>query len=372
MEMYDSANNPSFAAMDAIDYAKTYRPAGSPVQEVADPLLEGTGVRLLIKRDDLIHEHISGNKWHKLKYNLAEAVQQNHHTILTFGGAYSNHIAATAFACKKAGMESIGIIRGEYDATNPTLQFARENGMQLEFVSRDEYRVETLHATSPHPEQTLAEQTLAEQTLAEQTLAEQTLAEQTLHATSLQRFGRCFIIPEGGANGLGVRGCAEILTEVEEHFDVVCCAAGTGTTLAGLAISLKTNQKLLGFPALKGGNFLMDEVQRLIGESQLRPPATMDYGLSTDYHFGGYAKMKPELLAFINGFTKRTGIPLDPIYTGKMMFGIYDMILKPKPVGAYGNTPDDGNTPFPKETTILAIHTGGLQGWKGMKHRGLV
>jgi 1-aminocyclopropane-1-carboxylate deaminase/D-cysteine desulfhydrase-like pyridoxal-dependent ACC family enzyme len=188
-----------------------------------------------------------------------------------------------------------------------------------------------------------------------------------LHATSLQeRFGHCFVIPEGGANGLGVRGCAEILTEVEEHFDVVCCAAGTGTTLAGLAISLavKTLQvktlhatSLLGFSALKGGDFLMDDVKRLIAESRLRPPSTMDYGLSTDYHFGGYAKMKPELLAFINGFTERTRIPLDPIYTGKMMFGIYDMIQ---------------NGQFEQGTAILAIHTGGLQGWKGMVHRGLV
>ncbi|MBP9152384.1 MAG: 1-aminocyclopropane-1-carboxylate deaminase/D-cysteine desulfhydrase, partial [Flavobacteriales bacterium] len=113
-------------------------------------------------------------------------------------------------------------------------------------------------------------------------------------------------------------------------------------------------QKLLGFPALKGGDFLMDDVKRLIAESRLRPPSTMDYGLSTDYHFGGYAKMKPELLAFINGFTERTGIPLDPIYTGKMMFGIYDMIQ---------------NGRFERGTTVLAIHTGGLQGWKGMEHR---
>lgn len=314
----------SFVVMDSIDYAKTCKPSGSPVQEVNDPVLEGSGVKLLIKRDDLIHEHISGNKWRKLRYNLAEAVQQDHHTILTFGGAYSNHIAATAFACKKAGLESIGIIRGEDDPSNPTLKFARENDMWLEFVSREDYRRKDNNDFIDAME---------------------------------KRFGLFFLVPEGGANGLGVRGCAEILSEVEEDFDVVCCAAGTGTTLAGLAITLNEKQQLIGFPALKGGDFLNNEVRLLMGESDLMQPPTMNFELITDYHFGGYAKMKPELLSFTNGFAERTGIPLDPIYTGKMMFGIYDLIK---------------NGFFPKGTTILAIHTGGLQGWDGMRHRGLV
>lgn len=310
--------------MDAIDYAKSYKPTSSPVQEIVDPVLEGSGIRLLMKRDDLIHEHISGNKWRKLKYNLQEAVQQNQHTLLTFGGAYSNHIAATAFAASKAGLESIGIIRGEDDATNPTLKFAREHGMNLRFDSRDEYRKKTDES----------------------------------FLDSLEKdFGRCFIIPEGGANGLGVRGCAEILPEVEEDFDVVCCAAGTGTTLAGLAISLKEHQRLLGFPALKGGAFLKQEAEDLIIESRLRAPSILNIEIITNYHFGGYAKMKSELLAFINGFQGRTGIPLDPIYTGKMMFGIYDLISKEY---------------FNKNTSVLAIHTGGIQGWDGMKHRGIV
>ena len=310
--------------MDAIDYAKSYKSTGSPVQEITDSALEDSGIRLLIKRDDLIHKHISGNKWRKLKYNLAEAVQQNHHALLTFGGAYSNHIAATAFAASKAGLESIGIIRGEDDATNPTIRFARGHGMKLKFVSREVYRKKTDESFLDELE---------------------------------EEFGRCFVIPEGGANGLGVRGCAEILPEVKEDFDVVCSAAGTGTTLAGLAISLNENQKLLGFPALKGGDFLKDEVTTLINESRLKPPATINYQLVADYHFGGYAKIKPELLDFINGFQKRTGIPLDPIYTAKMMFGIYDFI---------------GKGYFEKNTSILAIHTGGLQGWEGMKHRGIV
>ena len=311
--------------VDAIDYAKSYKPAGSPVEEILDPALKNSGIRLLIKRDDLIHEHISGNKWRKLKYNLSEAVQQNHHTLLTFGGAYSNHISATAFACQKTGLESIGIIRGEDDSTNPTLRFAIEHGMNLKFVSREDYK----NKTQEHFLEALEDE-----------------------------FGKCFIVPEGGANGLGVRGCAEILAEVEEDFDAVCSSAGTGTTLAGLAIGLKEHQKLIGFPSLKGGDFLYAEVKSLMDEARLRIPTNLNFELFTDYHFGGYAKLKPELLDFIKGFKERTGIPLDPIYTGKMMFGIYDCISK----GLFGN-----NT-----TTILAIHTGGLQGWNGMKHRNLI
>lgn len=296
---------------------------GSPVQEVIDPELKDSGVRLLMKRDDLIHEHISGNKWRKLKYNLREAAEQNHHTLLTFGGAYSNHIAATAFAAQKAGLSSIGVIRGEEDLTNPTLQFAREHGMQLYFVSREDYRKKN--------------------------------GDDFIDGLE-EKFGRFFLIPEGGANGLGVRGCAEILPEIEEDFDIVCCAAGTGTTLAGLALTLKENQRLLGFPALKGGEFLNGEVVRLVHESNLKH-GTLNIELITDYHFGGYAKLKPELLDFMNGFQDRTGIPLDPIYTGKMMFGVYDVVRK-------------GN--ISAGTTVLAVHTGGLQGWKGMQHRGLV
>ncbi|MFT4981902.1 MAG: 1-aminocyclopropane-1-carboxylate deaminase [Bacteroidia bacterium] len=310
--------------MDAIDYAKSYRPAGSPVQEIVDPVLEGVDVHLLIKRDDLIHEHISGNKWRKLKYNLGEAIQQNHHTVLTFGGAFSNHISATAFACKKAGIESVGIIRGEDDKNNPTLHFARTNGMQLKFVSREKYKLKN---------------------------EDFSLDELT------EEFGRFFVVPEGGANGFGVRGCAEILPEVEEGFDVICCAAGTGTTLAGLAISLKEHQRLVGFPALKGGGFLRNEVKLLMDESRLRIPSNLKFDLQTNYHFGGYAKLKPELLEFVERFQNQTGIPLDPIYTGKMMFGIYDLIKS-----GY----------FENGSTILALHTGGLQGWEGMKYRGLI
>jgi 1-aminocyclopropane-1-carboxylate deaminase len=311
--------------VELIDYIKGHRDSLSPVQEVMDMMLELHGVRLLIKRDDLIHPVISGNKWRKLRHNLREAALHDHHTVLTFGGAFSNHIAATAHACRNAGLDSIGIIRGDElteEELNSTLREAKNMGMELHFVSREAYRRKT-----------------------ESDFLEEL---KTQH-------GRFYAVPEGGANGLGVKGCAELLPEVDEPYDVVCCAAGTGTTLAGLRVSLPEGKQLLGFPALKGGEFLLDEVARLTEESRLKLTAPQAvFSLITDYHFGGYAKMTPELMLFIEGFQERTGIPLDPIYTGKMMFGIYDMLQKGR---------------FAKGTTLLAIHTGGLQGWDGMRNR---
>lgn len=314
--------------MELIDYIKGHRDALSPVEEVRDIALDNLGVRILMKRDDLIHPVISGNKWRKLRYNLTEAVMQDHHTVLTFGGAFSNHIAATAHACHSAGLDSIGIIRGDElrgENLNVTLRQAKQSGMELHFVSREAYRRKS-----------------------ESEFLEELKA----------LYGRFYAIPEGGANGLGVKGCAEILPEVDEHYDVVCCTAGTGTTLAGLRLSLPEGKRLLGLPALKGGDFLMDNVTRLVAESRLRvasPSASLE--LINDYHFRGYAKMTPELMTFIEGFQERTGIPLDPVYTGKMMFGIYDIVHRGL---------------FPKGTTLLVIHTGGLQGWKGMRQTGRV
>lgn len=308
--------------MEIIDYIKGHRDSISPVERVNDPMLDRYGVTMLIKRDDLIHPVISGNKWRKLRHNLREAVMQDHHTVLTFGGAYSNHIVATAQACFNAGLDCIGVIRGdELDVRelNPTLLQARELGMEFHFVSREEYRLRN---------------------------------ESAFLKGLRDRFGRFYHVPEGGANGLGVKGCAEILPEVDEYYDVVCCAAGTGTTLAGLALSLPTGRRLIGFPALKGGEFLRAEVEGLTLESGLRPRSDQHVlELVTEYHFGGYGKVPVELLDFIRGFEARTTLPLDPIYTGKMMFGIYDMLSKGL---------------FAEGSTLLAIHTGGLQGWRGL------
>jgi 1-aminocyclopropane-1-carboxylate deaminase len=278
--------------------------------------LDFADVSLFIKREDLLHPFISGNKYRKLKYNIEAAKQQNFGTLLTFGGAFSNHICAVAAAGKTYGFETIGIIRGEEVASqipqNPTLQFAVENGMRLQFVSREAYR----NKNEPGFLEKLQ-----------------------------QQFGAFYLIPEGGTNGLAVKGCQEILTDEDSDFDFICCSVGTGGTISGLINSAKSCQQVLGFPALKG-DFLKLEISKFA--------ANRNWELITDYHFGGYAKVTRELIAFINDFHKKTGVLLDPIYTGKMIFGVMDLIRQDY---------------FPKGAKILAIHTGGLQGIEGMNRK---
>ncbi|GAL69121.1 1-aminocyclopropane-1-carboxylate deaminase [Jejuia pallidilutea] len=277
------------------------------------PLPEKSGVELLIKREDQLHAFVSGNKYRKLKYNLKEAEQLGFKTLLTFGGAFSNHIAAVASAGYILGFKTIGVIRGEelYGEIehNPTLRFARDHGMQFKFVPRDVYREKT--------------------------------SEGFLNELK-QEFKDFYLIPEGGTNALAVKGCEEILSEDDKNFDVVCCAVGTGGTISGLINSSKPSQQILGFPALKG-SFLHEDISKFVAKS--------NWNLITDYHFGGYAKINSELVRFLNAFKFDNGIPLDPIYTGKMMYGIFDLINK---------------NYFPRGSRILAIHTGGLQGINGM------
>ncbi|PTX58718.1 1-aminocyclopropane-1-carboxylate deaminase [Kordia periserrulae] len=285
-----------------------------PIQEVKLDFEADT--RLFVKREDLIHPFVSGNKFRKLKYNLAEAKTQQHTTLLTFGGAFSNHIAAVAAAGKLNGFQTIGVIRGEEVRTkidnNPTLKFAQQNGMRLHFVSREAYRTKTSKAFT----------------------------------TQLNRtFGRFYTIPEGGTNSLAVKGCAEIITENEQDFDIICCAVGTGGTIAGITNGAFPHQKVLGFPALKG-DFLQKDIAKLTNKT--------NWELMTKYHFGGYGKVTDELIAFINQFKQQTSIPLDPIYTGKMLFGIIDLMK---------------NGYFGKQNRILAIHSGGLQGIAGMNQK---
>ena len=271
------------------------------------------GVTLSLKREDLIHPIVSGNKYRKLKYNLIEAETQNQKTLLTFGGAFSNHIAAVASAGKEFGFETIGIIRGEELVSkvqsNPTLGFAERCGMQLKFVTRDDFRRKN---------------------------------DDDFLENLKSEFGNFYAIPEGGTNQLAVKGCAEILNEADKEFDYICCSVGTGGTISGLINSALPHQKVIGFPALKG-DFLRKEITKFAKSNQ--------YELKTDYHFGGYGKVTDELIKFINDFKERHQIPLDPIYTGKMMFGIYDLIAK-----GY----------FDSSAKILAIHSGGLQGIEGM------
>ena len=290
-------------------------------QQVILKGLEQYDVSLYMKREDQIHPFISGNKYRKLKYNVLKADEQNKQTLLTFGGAYSNHISAVAFAGKEFGFNTIGIIRGDelgndLEKTvdqNITLRLAYDHGMEFKFISRSDYRLK-------HTDEFIED--------------------------LRKEFGDFYLVPEGGTNELAVKGCEEILKEEDKIFDFICCAIGTGGTIAGLINTENDSQKVLGFPALKG-DFLIKEIEKYT-------KAGKDWSLISDYHFGGFGKISEELITFINKFKEETGIPLDPIYTGKMMYGIVDLIKKGT---------------FKKGTKILAIHTGGLQGIDGMNDR---
>ncbi|MFS4483872.1 1-aminocyclopropane-1-carboxylate deaminase/D-cysteine desulfhydrase [Hyunsoonleella sp. 2307UL5-6] len=276
-------------------------------------LVNNTGVELFLKREDQLHPFVSGNKYRKLKYNLKEAKASGCTILLTFGGAFSNHIAAVASAGNILGFNTIGVIRGEelqYKIeSNPTLSFAKKNGMQFKFVSRAKYREKSSQ----------------------------------LFLTELKNeFENFYLIPEGGTNALAVKGCEEILNKNDNDFDVVCCAVGTGGTISGLINCLKPSLQVLGFPALKG-SFLHQDISKFVTHK--------NWDLITDYHFGGYAKVNSELITFINQFKIDYNIQLDPVYTGKMMYGVLDLIQK---------------NYFPEGSKILAIHTGGLQGIDGM------
>ena len=282
-------------------------------QEVQLPILNEKQVVLFLKREDLIHPYISGNKYRKLKYNLFEAEQLGLETVLTFGGAFSNHIAATAYAASEKGFKSIGIIRGEELEEkwmqNPTLNRAYANGMRFKFVSRERYRNKN---------------------------------ERGFLSDLKKEFGDFQLIPEGGTNALAVKGCEEILSQTDADFDIITTCVGTGGTIAGLINSSKQHQHVIGFPALKG-DFLEQEIEKMVNNRR--------WSLLLDYHFGGYGKITEALIRFINDFKKRTGIPLDPIYTGKMLYGLLDRVK---------------HDTFVPGTKILAVHTGGLQGIDGM------
>jgi len=278
-----------------------------PVKLVNHPELN-----LYLLRLDLIDTEISGNKWFKLKYNLDEAIKLQKQQIVTFGGAFSNHIAATAKACNILGIKSYGIIRGE-KIENHTLKLAKENGMELKFVSRTLYRDKF-------------------------SLMKWLALEFDLN--------KCYIIPEGGANQLGVEGCKEIVDLVNIPFNYIAMACGTATTLSGVTSALNENQTGLGFAALKEAAFLSDEVNK-----NLLKLNKSNFKIIEDYHFGGYAKHNVQLLSFINNFEKEHHIKLDFVYTAKMMYGLLDLIQQ---------------NYFPKHSTIVAIHSGGLQGNSGI------
>lgn len=281
----------------------------TPIIELNHEMVEG--VRLLVKREDLNHPFVSGNKWWKLKYNLEEAQRAGHDTLLTFGGAYSNHLYATAAAALELGMKSIGIVRGERsEPLNHTLSFAESRGMKLHFVSREAYRKKN----EPEFLQSLRSQ-----------------------------FGEVYIIPEGGTNQFAIQGCTEFAKGLEQEidFDYLCLPIGTGGTIAGMIEGLSSEKKVIGFSSLKGGDFLKEKIQSLISSTQLH------WLVNTDYHLGGYGKTTPELLAFMEDMKKNYQLPLDQVYTAKMMMGIFDLIRQ-----SY----------FKQGSKILVLHTGGLQG----------
>ena len=270
-------------------------------------------ISLHIKREDLLHPIISGNKFRKLKYNLEEAKKENKKVLLTFGGAFSNHIVAVAGAGKEYGFETIGIIRGEElqdkISENPSLLQAQQSGMKFVFISRDQYR---LKETQDFIEQLKKD------------------------------YGDFYLLPEGGTNELAIKGCEEILTETDSQFTHICTSIGTGGTITGIINSSAYNQNIIGFSSLKG-DFLQNDIAKFANKQ--------NWTVNCDYHFGGYGKVRDELIDFINDFYLQHQIPLDPIYTGKMMFGIMDLIEK---------------NYFPPNSKILAVHTGGLQGIAGM------
>lgn len=294
-----------------------FLPNSIPLQAIHDSVTAAYGVNLFMLRTDLIHEHISGNKWFKLHFNLLQAKSENKNTLLTFGGAFSNHIAATAAAGKEYQFKTIGIIRGEeHTPLNPTLALAKENGMELLYVSRTMYRDKQ---------------------------ALMSFVEEKFAATNY------YLVPEGGSNSLGVKGCKEIINFIPIGFDCICCACGTGATVAGVILSLTEKQRALGFQVLKAEGYINEEVNNWIKKDGASGP--FNFEVNEDYHFGGYAKHTDELKEFVQWFNNINHIPLDYVYTGKMMFGIYDLMKQGL---------------FKSGETIVAIHTGGLQGNQGV------
>ena len=297
----------------------------SLLQLLDEPIATARGVRLLLWRDDLAHPELPGNKARKLKYNLAAARQQGHRVLLSFGGAYSNHIAAVAAAGRLFGFQTIGLIRGDEPAPgtalNPTLARAAADGMALYYLDRTAYRRR---------------------------------AEPEFVAELLARFGPAYVLPEGGTNALALPGCAELVAEIRQQvaFDALAVAVGTGGTLAGLLTGLAGAEQAVGVAALKNGGFLRQEVDVLTRAATGR--SYHNYSVQTDYHFGGYAKYSAELSAFIAQFQRRHGVLLDPIYTGKLLFGVLDLIAR-------------GH--FAPGSAVVAVHTGGQQAWAGWEAR---
>ncbi len=295
---------------ELIKLEKTFKP--SILTKIDDPWLTQYQIELWMKRDDLLHPIISGNKWRKLKYSLDHALSLGSDTLISMGGAYSNHLHALAYAGKVLGLKTIGFIRGEQPETlTPTLQDMKTWGMELTFVSRSEYR--TLRQYK------------------------------NWHDLPGLKLGQ-YWLTEGGAQMLALQGVGELVVETKISYDTFCVPCGTGTTLAGIIDAVPEQVSVLGFAALKNAGFLTSEVAAMLSQSR------NNWRINLDYHFGGFAKINNELSAFIEDFELKTAIPLEPIYTGKMMYAVYNLIK---------------NHYFKPGRRIIAVHTGGLQGKRG-------
>jgi 1-aminocyclopropane-1-carboxylate deaminase len=289
------------------------------IQEIKHELFTLKKVQLFVLRLDLFQSEIGGNKYFKLKYNLEQARLGNYSTLLSFGGAYSNHIAALASAGKIYGFKTIGVIRGdELDVkSNKTLQQASENGMYFHFVKRELYHKKN---------------------------------DADFIENLRQQFGNFYLIPEGGSNEFAVKGCKEINKLIPFQADAICCAVGTGGTIAGIHLSSANNQRIIGIPVLKNATFLYDEIKSLQQQFNKQFSYEVPKGkleLVLDYHFGGYAKTTSELEEFRINFQNEFNITLDKIYTSKVFYAVIDLI---------------NNNFFQSEKKIVVIHTGGLQG----------
>ncbi|MFN6944038.1 MAG: 1-aminocyclopropane-1-carboxylate deaminase/D-cysteine desulfhydrase [Cytophagaceae bacterium] len=283
-------------------------------------VLRDKKITLHVKRDDLLHPLVSGNKWRKLKYNLKQVHASGKKKILSFGGAFSNHIYSLAAAGKILGMETIGVIRGEEFAEklNPTLLFARSCGMKLHFISRKEFRKKS---------------------------------DSNLLDYLREAYGEFYLLPEGGSNVYALKGCAELVGEINIPFDYICCPCGTGGTLAGISSALYEGKTALGFSALKEEGYIEQQVEGLLKEAGL---SSSCHKVFHNYHWGGYGKIHSDLIHFMDQLYKETGLQTDPVYTGKMFYGIFDLIKR-----AY----------FAPGSSIVAVHTGGLQGIAGMNEK---
>lgn len=321
-----------------------------PIQSLHDSLFVEKNINLSILRTDKTDPIISGNKWFKLKYNLMEAKQQGYKTLLSFGGPYSNHLHALASAGKALDFNTIGIIRGEeHQPLNPTLSDVVSQGMKLYYIDRKTYR-------QKHTPEVIKQ-------IVDMIIADNPFNASIKYNNSFDSHSSSnpfYLVPEGGTNTLAIKGAAEITSFIPEDTDFVCVPCGTGGTMAGIIKGLndsgQNTTRVLGFPAMKGGQFLQESISSLLSEQlslQQETPLS-HWQLFCDYHFGGFGKINHEIVAFINDFEKKHCIELDPIYTAKMMYAIVSLIK------------DDF---FPKGSKIIATHTGGVQGKRGMEQQ---